>query len=99
MTGACAVHCRYCFRRHFPYQEICQNEDWLNIKNYIEANPNINEIILSGGDPLTLSNRKLALWLERLSSLKQIQILRIHSRVPIVIPNRIDEQLISLLKQ
>ncbi|MFX5521576.1 EF-P beta-lysylation protein EpmB, partial [Acinetobacter baumannii] len=70
----------------------------LNIKNYIEANPNINEIILSGGDPLTLSNRKLALWLERLSSLKQIQILRIHSRVPIVIPNRIDEQLISLLK-
>lgn len=99
LTGACAVHCRYCFRRHFPYQEnLPKNEDWLNIKNYIEANPNINEIILSGGDPLTLSNRKLALWLERLSSLKQIEILRIHSRVPIVIPNRIDEQLISLLK-
>lgn len=99
LTGACAVHCRYCFRRHFPYQEnLPKNEDWLNMKNYIEANPNINEIILSGGDPLTLSNRKLALWLERLSSLKQIQILRIHSRVPIVIPNRIDEQLISLLK-
>ncbi|MDV8150342.1 EF-P beta-lysylation protein EpmB [Acinetobacter pittii] len=99
LTGACAVHCRYCFRRHFPYQEnLPKNEDWLNIKNYIEANPNINEVILSGGDPLTLSNRKLALWLERLSSLKQIQILRIHSRVPIVIPNRIDEQLISLLK-
>lgn len=99
LTGACAVHCRYCFRRHFPYQENSpKNEDWLNIKNYIEANPNISEIILSGGDPLTLSNRKLALWLERLSSLKQIQILRIHSRVPIVIPNRIDEQLISLLK-
>lgn len=99
LTGACAVHCRYCFRRHFPYQEnLPKNEDWLNIKNYIEANPNISEIILSGGDPLTLSNRKLALWLERLSSLKQIEILRIHSRVPIVIPNRIDEQLISLLK-
>ncbi|AMM30274.1 MULTISPECIES: EF-P beta-lysylation protein EpmB [Acinetobacter] len=99
LTGACAVHCRYCFRRHFPYQEnLPKNEDWLNIKNYIEANSNINEIILSGGDPLTLSNRKLALWLERLSSLKQIQILRIHSRVPIVIPNRIDEELISLLK-
>ncbi|MDS7956746.1 MULTISPECIES: EF-P beta-lysylation protein EpmB [unclassified Acinetobacter] len=99
LTGACAVHCRYCFRRHFPYQEnLPKNEDWLNIKNYIEANPNINEVILSGGDPLTLSNRKLALWLERLSSLKQIQILRIHSRVPIVIPNRIDEELISLLK-
>ncbi|WP_335975811.1 EF-P beta-lysylation protein EpmB [Acinetobacter calcoaceticus] len=99
LTGACAVHCRYCFRRHFPYQEnLPKNDDWLNIKNYIKANPNINEIILSGGDPLTLSNRKLALWLERLSSLKQIKILRIHSRVPIVIPNRIDEELISLLK-
>ncbi|OUC58848.1 EF-P beta-lysylation protein EpmB [Acinetobacter seifertii] len=99
LTGACAVHCRYCFRRHFPYQEnLPKNDDWLNIKNYIEANPDINEVILSGGDPLTLSNRKLALWLERLSSLKQVKILRIHSRVPIVIPNRIDEQLISLLK-
>lgn len=75
-----------------------KNDDWLNIKNYIEANPDINEVILSGGDPLTLSNRKLALWLERLSSLKQVKILRIHSRVPIVIPNRIDEELISLLK-
>lgn len=99
LTGACAVHCRYCFRRHFPYQEnLPKNEDWLNIKNYIETNPDINEVILSGGDPLTLSNRKLALWLERLSSLKQVKILRIHSRVPIVIPNRIDEELISLLK-
>lgn len=99
LTGACAVHCRYCFRRHFPYQEnLPKNDDWLNIKNYIEANPDINEVILSGGDPLTLSNRKLALWLERLSSLKQVKILRIHSRVPIVIPNRINEQLISLLK-
>jgi len=99
LTGACAVHCRNCFRRHFPYQEnLPKNEDWLNIKNYIESNPDINEVILSGGDPLTLSNRKLALWLERLSSLKQVKILRIHSRVPIVIPNRIDEELISLLK-
>ncbi|HEE5400214.1 TPA: EF-P beta-lysylation protein EpmB [Acinetobacter baumannii] len=99
LTGACAVHCRYCFRRHFPYQEnLPKNEDWLNIKNYIESNPDINEVILSGGDPLTLSNRKLTLWLERLSSLKQVKILRIHSRVPIVIPNRIDEELISLLK-
>ncbi|MBL2055837.1 EF-P beta-lysylation protein EpmB, partial [Klebsiella pneumoniae] len=79
-------------------ENLPKNEDWLNIKNYIESNPDINEVILSGGDPLTLSNRKLALWLERLSSLKQVKILRIHSRVPIVIPNRIDEELISLLK-
>ncbi|OTG83563.1 EF-P beta-lysylation protein EpmB [Acinetobacter sp. ANC 4648] len=99
LTGACAVHCRYCFRRHFPYQEnLPKNEDWLNIKSYLENNPDVNEVILSGGDPLTLSNRKLALWLERLSSLKQIKILRIHSRVPVVIPNRIDDELVSLLK-
>ncbi|MPW44960.1 EF-P beta-lysylation protein EpmB [Acinetobacter guerrae] len=99
LTGACAVHCRYCFRRHFPYQEnLPKNEDWLNIKAYIEDHPLINEVILSGGDPLTLSNRKLQLWLERIESLPQIKILRIHSRVPIVIPNRVDEELISLLK-
>ncbi|MBP6352559.1 MAG: EF-P beta-lysylation protein EpmB [Acinetobacter sp.] len=99
LTGACAIHCRYCFRRHFPYQEnLPKNEDWLKIKHYIEQNPSINEVILSGGDPLTLSNRKLALWIERLSSLDQIKIVRIHSRVPIVIPNRIDEEFISILK-
>ena len=99
LTGACAIHCRYCFRRHFPYQEnLPKNEDWLKIKHYIEQNPLINEVIFSGGDPLTLSNRKLALWIERLSSLDQIKIVRIHSRVPIVIPNRLDEEFISILK-
>ena len=99
LTGACAVHCRYCFRRHFPYQEnLPKNEDWLNIKNYIESQPDVNEVIFSGGDPLTLSNRKLKLWIERLESLPQIKFLRIHSRVPIVIPNRVDEELVSLLK-
>ena len=99
LTGACAIHCRYCLRRHFPYQEnLPKNEDWLNIKTYLESQLDINEVILSGGDPLTLSNRKLALWVERLESLKQIKILRIHSRVPIVIPERIDAELISLLK-
>ena len=99
LTGACAIHCRYCFRRHFPYQEnLPKNDDWLNIKQYIEDNPAINEIILSGGDPLTLSNRKIALWLARLESLPQLKILRIHSRVPVVIPNRIDDEFISILK-
>ena len=99
LTGACAIHCRYCFRRHFPYQEnLPKNDDWENIKQYIEQNPHINEVILSGGDPLTLNNRKIALWLERLASLPEIKILRIHSRVPIVIPNRIDDELISILK-
>ncbi|MGC3819183.1 EF-P beta-lysylation protein EpmB [Acinetobacter sp. G11] len=99
LTGACAVHCRYCFRRHFPYQEnLPKNEDWLNIKQYIQNQPDINEVILSGGDPLTLYNRKLALWIDRIESMPQIKFLRIHSRVPIVIPNRVDNELISLLK-
>ncbi len=99
LTGACAVHCRYCFRRHFPYQEnLPKNDDWQQIKSYLLDHPDINEVILSGGDPLTLSNRKLAVWLERLASLQQIKILRIHSRVPIVIPERIDEELTYLLK-
>ena len=99
LTGACAVHCRYCFRRHFPYQEnLPKNQDWDNIKQYIESQPDINEVIFSGGDPLTLSNRKLGEWIERLSSIQQLKFLRIHSRVPIVIPNRVDNELISILK-
>ena len=99
LTGACAVHCRYCFRRHFPYQEnLPKNEDWEAMQRYLLQHPEINEVILSGGDPLTLSNRKLALWMERLSSIPHLKILRIHSRVPIVIPNRLDEELINLFK-
>ncbi|WP_441366789.1 EF-P beta-lysylation protein EpmB [Acinetobacter lwoffii] len=99
LTGACAVHCRYCFRRHFPYQEnLPKNEDWINIKQYLESQPDINEVILSGGDPLTLSNRKLKTWIERLESVPHLKFLRIHSRVPIVIPNRVDEELLSMLK-
>ena len=100
LTGACAVHCRYCFRRHFPYQEnLPKNKDWNNIKNYIVAHPQINEVILSGGDPLTLSNEKLAIWIERLSSLAQIKTLRLHTRVPVVIPKRLDDELLTLLKK
>ncbi|MDI3378460.1 EF-P beta-lysylation protein EpmB [Acinetobacter sp. V89_7] len=99
LTGACAVHCRYCFRRHFPYQEnLPKQDEWPQIKAYIEQNPHINEVILSGGDPLTLSNRKLKLWIERLESLQQVKILRIHSRVPVVIPQRLDTELLEILK-
>lgn len=100
LTGACAIHCRYCFRRHFPYQEnLPKNKDWQEIKSYIESQPQINEVILSGGDPLTLSNQKLQTWLERIASIPQIQFLRIHSRVPIVIPERLDTELCALLEQ
>lgn len=99
LTGACAIHCRYCFRRHFPYQEnLPKNSDWQNIQAYIQTHPQINEVILSGGDPLTLSNEKLIIWFERLASISQIQTLRIHTRVPIVIPERLDDALIEALK-
>ncbi|SDB84867.1 EF-P beta-lysylation protein EpmB [Acinetobacter boissieri] len=98
LTGACAIHCRYCFRRHFPYQEnLPKNKDWLEIKTYIESQPYINEVILSGGDPLTLSNQKINTWLERIASIPQIKFLRIHSRVPIVIPERLDQELLNTL--
>src|SRR5690606_15027752 len=75
-----------------------KNDDWEKIQDYLLAHPEINEVILSGGDPLTLSNRKLAIWIDRLSSIPHLKILRIHSRVPIVLPNRLDDELISLLK-
>lgn len=100
LTGACAVHCRYCFRRHFPYQEnLPKTQDWLNIQRYLQESPQINEVILSGGDPLSLNNRQLFLWLERLESVKTVQTLRIHSRVPIVIPQRLDDELLKRLSQ
>lgn len=100
LTGACAVHCRYCFRRHFPYNEnIPTQQDWLNIQQYLQKNPQVNEIILSGGDPLSLPNHKLFTWLERLESMPQIQTLRIHSRVPIVIPERLDDEFIQRLNK
>ncbi|GAB3044892.1 EF-P beta-lysylation protein EpmB [Acinetobacter apis] len=100
LTGACAIHCRYCFRRHFPYQDnLPKSKDWAHIKSYIESQAKINEVILSGGDPLTLSNSKFKLWLERIESIPQIKMLRIHSRVPVVIPERLDHELITMLKQ
>lgn len=99
LTGACAVHCRYCFRRHFPYQEnLPKNDDWISIQDYLLQHPEINEVILSGGDPLTLSDRKLSVWLDRLDSLDQVKTLRIHSRVPIVIPHRINDEFLALFK-
>lgn len=98
ITGACAIHCRYCFRRHFPYQEnLPKSRDWFAIEHYIRDHPEINEIILSGGDPLTVSNDKLAQWINRFEQLPQIKTLRIHSRVPVVIPQRIDDDLLRIL--
>ena len=97
-SQVCAVHCRYCFRRHFPYSEMQLSKDHSrNIINYLQQHVEINEIILSGGDPLSLDDNKLEQLIYSLESVKHIRTLRIHTRLPIVIPDRITSKLLSLL--
>jgi len=98
LTGACAVHCRYCFRRHFPYGDQRLDEEALERAiDYLAADPHLTEVILSGGDPLVLSSRRLANVLGRLADLSQLRRLRIHSRIPTVAPERIDARLCRAL--
>jgi len=98
-TGACAIHCRYCFRRHFPYQGTAPSEsNWRAVINELSADSTISELILSGGDPLLLSNEHLAALVSDLESIPHLQRLRIHTRLPIVLPSRIDSGLCQLLK-
>jgi EF-P beta-lysylation protein EpmB len=90
-TGACAVHCRYCFRRHFPYSEETASADgWQAALDYVRADTSIDEVILSGGDPLNLSDRRLAELSNALEGIPHITRLRIHSRTAVVLPERID---------
>jgi len=91
-TGACAVHCRYCFRRHFPYAQANPTTDqWQYALEYIASDPNIGEVILSGGDPLSLSDHKLIQLFRALEKIPHVTTLRIHSRLPIVLPQRVNE--------
>ncbi len=97
--GGCAINCRYCFRRHFPYQDHhLSQEKWATIEQYITAHPEVNEVILSGGDPLMASDAQIIKAAKRLAKLPQIKRLRIHSRLPIVIPDRLTEELATALK-
>lgn len=97
-TGACAVHCRYCFRRHFPYTEESPLADgWRETIDSLRADPSIEEVILSGGDPLSLSDRRLSQLTEGLVSLPHIRRLRIHTRYPVVLPARVDHGLLNWL--
>lgn len=97
-TGACGIHCRYCFRREFPYtQARAGAADWQQTLDYLAHHPAINEVILSGGDPLSLSNRRLEQLLTGLAPLPHLKRLRIHSRQPIVLPQRVDRGLLELL--
>lgn len=97
-TSTCAINCRYCFRRHFPYEENQQNrKGWDKAFDYINNNNNIDEIILSGGDPLANSNKQVQWFIDNLKNIKHIRTLRIHTRLPIVIPERVDQGLIDCL--
>lgn len=98
-TGACAIHCRYCFRRHFPYNE--QNagrQSWQPALEAVAADPDINEIILSGGDPLSLTDQKLQPLVEGLGSITHIHRLRVHTRLPVVLPSRVTDKLVRILR-
>jgi EF-P beta-lysylation protein EpmB len=98
-TGACAVHCRYCFRRHYPYADARPAHDgWRGALRSIAALPDVEEVILSGGDPLTLSDERLAALVTAIERLPQIRRLRLHSRVPVVLPERLTPGLLELLR-
>jgi EF-P beta-lysylation protein EpmB len=97
-TGSCAVHCRYCFRRHYPYgEDNAAANAWQAALQAIEADPSVDEVILSGGDPLSLSTAKLRELGERLLALPQVRRLRLHSRLPVVLPERVDADLLDWL--
>jgi EF-P beta-lysylation protein EpmB len=97
-TGACAVHCRYCFRRHFPYSDSNPVKgEWEGALAYIRANPDVREVILSGGDPLTLSDERLALFFGQLAEIPHVTRVRFHSRLPIVLPSRIDAGFLQVI--
>lgn len=100
LTGVCAVNCRYCFRRHFDYQANMPTSDDLQaICDYIRQDEQICEVLLSGGDPLNVNNRRLGLWLSALSDLPNIKTIRFHTRLPVVLPDRVDDELLMLLSK
>lgn len=95
-SGACAINCRYCFRRHFPYAENSLSSSGTPaIVNYLKKHPSVNEIIFSGGDPLATPDKRLAALVTQLETLPQLSRLRIHTRLPVVIPSRINPAFLS----
>ncbi len=99
LGSACAVHCRYCFRRHFPYQDNgLSQQEFTDIVQYVNRFPEVNEVILSGGDPLISSNSRLKRLIDALERIPHISRIRFHTRTPVVLPDRIDAEFISLVK-
>tara|TARA_R110001592_G_scaffold66495_5_gene204235 strand:- start:21219 stop:22244 length:1026 start_codon:yes stop_codon:yes gene_type:complete len=98
VSGGCAVNCRYCFRRHFPYEENnLGTAQWQDALDYIRRDPSVREVIFSGGDPLAANDRRLA-WLTReIASISHVRRLRVHTRLPVVIPQRVTPSLIDAL--
>lgn len=100
LTGACAVHCRYCFRQHFDYgANLPSSDDMHQICEYIKRDKHIHEVLLSGGDPLNVSNRRLGEWMMALSVIDSLNTIRIHTRMPAILPNRIDDELLAILSE
>ncbi len=98
-SGSCAINCRYCFRRHFPYsEEIAAASQWRGALAQLRADPSIHELILSGGDPLALATHKLDELTRGLAGLAQVIRLRIHTRLPVVLPERINDRFIAWLE-
>ncbi|WHP31025.1 EF-P beta-lysylation protein EpmB [Trabulsiella odontotermitis] len=94
VKGGCAVNCRYCFRRHFPYADNQGNKrNWQTAMAYIESHPELDEIIFSGGDPLMAKDHEMDWLLTQLEAIPHVKRLRIHSRLPVVIPARITDAL------
>jgi EF-P beta-lysylation protein EpmB len=98
-TGACAVHCRYCFRREFPYSEQVGTGPLSQALDAIAADPTIEEVILSGGDPLSLSDARLRALTDRLAKIAHLRRLRLHTRLPVVLPSRVDAGLLQWLRE
>ena len=100
ITGSCAIHCRYCFRRSYPYQSEPQKlSDWDRTFEQIAQDDSLSEIILSGGDPLILKDDRFFFFLDRLEAISHVKRCRIHSRIPIVLPNRMTDSFINRLCQ
>jgi EF-P beta-lysylation protein EpmB len=95
-TQSCAIHCRFCFRRNFPYsQNSLKRSNWDIAIDYINSDKDIDEVILSGGDPLTLSNNQIFSLINRIEQIEHIKIIRFHTRIPVVNPVRIDHQFLT----
>jgi len=99
-TGGCAINCRFCFRRNFPYSDVQLNKNKeAQALNYLQQHSDIHEVILSGGDPLLLSDHRLEQLITQFSTIKHIKRIRIHTRIPIVLPARMTTNLMTLLNK